>query len=251
MKKLTPPVFKNTDFLIEEKANATEFMTILAEKINKNLTLEKVCFYQALSMLIQKEEIIIDMNGRGKFLTHIFTHEENINGYWRKKDAFLLRNLVLQTPEFFEAVNEYFEIGDLLPELAVYEDKNITPEIKDPDVIRFWKHFDQIVKSKEENMNDHYDDIYFVLAMKYLRQAGDNLCLSPENVVCFCSSFRKYDVIEDDIKEYEVFIKESKLTLHSSKDMAVWEMFGTFKPEYMTKKQWLSFNELHDYLNKI
>lgn len=246
MKQLTPVVFDSNGFLIEEKTKATEFMRILAENFNKNLTLEKIVFYTALTNLIKKEEIIIDMNGRGRFLTHVFSNEQSNETSWIDKKCYLLSTLAVQIPEFFETVNLFFEKGDLVEIPVVNNSAAELKEVNDPEVIDFWKHFDGIVEEKNNSLKENHDSAFFVLLMKYLRQAGDELCLSDY----FYSSFRKFDVIENDLKTYKTMIRGKELRILPTKDMCVWEMISSFKPDYMNRKQFEELGCLSEYIDK-
>lgn len=240
-----------------EVVKINKFMTTLAEKFNKNLTLEKLVFYFFLKKELEFSSVNFLTKNKRDFFIELFAELQTYSGYWKKKSLETpLTELFNYVPEFFETINELFKEGENLPipKLVSVDEKEI--EIKNKEVIEFWRHFEPIIKKKEKTLNENRDHVVFLLCMKYLKEAGDNLPLNKEDVACFYELFRKGDMIipSHNLKPYELTHNECDIIFRASKDGFFWSLvcfiFNSNKL-FMNKKQRESLQDINKYINSL
>lgn len=237
---LPAPVFEFSFNNGEEQAKINNFLSVLAEKINANPTLEKVMFFHLFKDYVINDDIEFHYETKTRFLKN-FIFEVRSGTVKRKPYSYVNPvQLSLYVPEFYETINEVFS-GDDVP-LPVFKKESSEP-IQEKNKERFdnfWKILEPSITELEKNPSDNFATLLFV---KWLKDGGDNLSIEPEHEGYFYTSFRQTDVLPNDVITISLAFPSKNesydikpFTEHPCKDILVWQMLNSF-PCYFNEKR--------------
>lgn len=240
------------DFSLNETAEQDKiqkFITLLAEKINNNPTLEKVMFFHLFKDYTLNDDIEFHFETKNRFLKNfIFEHK---NGSVKRKNYDYVNpfQLSLYVPEFYHVINEIF-LGDDVP-MPVFESMS-SSAVNYEEIEKFWNALKPEISKLEEEPSNNFATL---LLVKWLKEGGDNICISDAGF--FYSSFRKVDVLENDNISIEIEFPSKNPAYniqrnfeHPCKDMLVWKLLNASPYPYNKKiHQHIVLNK--DFMNKL
>ncbi len=224
------PVFEFSFNNGEEQAKINNFLSVLAEKINANPTLEKVMFFHLFKDYVINDDIEFHYETKTRFLKN-FIFEVRSGTVKRKPYSYVNPvQLSLYVPEFYETINEIFSGDDVpLPVVKKLNTSSIQEKYKQK-FNDFWNKLSPVISKLEENPSDNVATLFFV---KLLKEGGHNICIHDAGF--FYSSFRKVDVLENDDITLTVSFPSNNpaynieaFSEHPCKDVFAWKLLNSY-----------------------